>query len=130
MTYDKNSIQVSWLEGDIDNTVISWAEDFGGFLADQRNGKRNTELTTSQLRKFFGEVKKQQIKKYNPVDFSLLKPKLAYAVGRTKSKDSKIKEFYEVIAGAIEKVDSEKKFKNFIKIFEAIVAYHKANEKS
>jgi CRISPR type III-A-associated protein Csm2 len=52
---------------------------------------------------------------------------LAYAVGRTKGK-SKIKDFYEVMCVAIDSVTQEEHFKNFIKIFEAIVAYHKAAE--
>jgi CRISPR type III-A-associated protein Csm2 len=95
------------------------------------NGQRpkviNAKLTTNQLRKFFGEVKHQQMEGYNPTDFVLLKPKLAYAVGRTKEK-SKIEDFYFVIANAIDQVKTENHFKNFIKIFEAIVAYHKAAE--
>ena len=129
MEYNNNSIQISWLEGNIDNNVIKWAEQFGEFLAKQRNNIKDTELTTNQLRKFFGEIKRQQIKGFNQVDFSLLQPKLAYAVGKSKKKNNKIKEFYEVIAGAIAKVNNEEKFKNFVKIFEAIVAYHKANER-
>lgn len=128
MEYDKNSIKNEWLEGEINNDMISWAQKFGEFLASQRDNKRDTELTTNQLRKFFGEVKRQQIKGYNSVDFSLLRPKLAYAVGKAKN-GNKIEEFYKVIAGAIERVDNSDKFKNFTKIFEAIVAYHSANEK-
>jgi len=85
------------------------------------------KLTTNQLRKFFGEVKRQQMKGYNETDFVLLKPKLAYAVGRAKGK-SKITDFYEIMSIAIDEVKSEAHFKNFIKIFEAIVAYHKAAE--
>jgi len=128
MAYDRNSIKIDWINGNIDEEMISWAEGFGKFLGSKRGEVNDTQLTTNQLRRFFGEVKRQQIKGYNKVDFSLLKPKLAYAVGKAKKKDNKIKEFYEVIAGGIEKVDSEIKFKNFIKIFESIVAYHKAHE--
>lgn len=128
MVYDKNSIKQEWLNGNINNDMIIWSQNFGKFLALQRDNKKDTELTSNQLRKFFGEVKRQQIKGYNSVDFSLLRPKLAYAVGKAKN-GNKIKEFYQVIAGAIERVDNSDKFKNFIKIFEAIVAYHSANEK-
>jgi lipid II:glycine glycyltransferase (peptidoglycan interpeptide bridge formation enzyme) len=50
-----------------------------------------------------------------------------------KGKKQKIEDFYWVMADAIDKVmdsaDKEKAFKNFITIFEAIVAYHKAEEK-
>ena len=65
---------------------------------------------------------------YNETDFVLLKPKLAYAVGRAKEKDAKIKDFYLVMSNAIDLVHNEQQFKNFIKVFEAIVAYHKAAE--
>ena len=77
---------------------------------------------------------------YDETDFQMLKPKLAYAVGRAekeksseKNKHFKIRDFYEVMVDAIDKVekseDKDKAFKNFISIFEAIVAYHKAAEK-
>lgn len=85
----------------------------------------NNKLTTSQLRRFFGEVKRQQLQGYDESDFVLLKPKLAYAVGRAKEENAKIQDFYYVIANAIDKVQNEDDFKRFIKIFEAIVAYHK-----
>ncbi len=130
MVYNKDSIKSDWLDGAIDKTTVEWAENFGTFLAQSRGDKKNTELTTNQLRKFFGEVKRQQAKGYNSTEFVLLKPKLAYAVARAKSPSGKIHEFYHVLSGAIEKVDSNNKFKNFIKIFESIVAYHKAAEES
>lgn len=130
MEYNKDFIQEDWIKGKIDIGVINKLEGFGKFLADQRDNKWNTGLTTNQLRKFFGEVKRQQAKGYNSIDFALLKPKLAYAVGKAKTKEGKIHEFYHVIAGAIEKVSSLNDFNNFIKIFEAIVAYHRATEDS
>ena len=100
-----------------------------------QNGREKTfvtsaKLTTNQLRKFFGEVKRQQMEGFNETDFILLKPKLAYAVGRAKDPKAKINDFYLVIANAIDRVKNEKQFKNFIQIFEAIVAYHKAAEES
>jgi CRISPR type III-A-associated protein Csm2 len=130
MEYNKHSILDTWLDGKINIETTKWAETFGGFLSKPRGDKRNTELSTSQLRKFFGEVKRQQAKGFNIAEFALLKPKLAYAVGRAKTREGKIHEFYHVIAGAIDRVSDEKKFKNFIKIFESIVAYHKASEDS
>ena len=59
--------------------------------------------------------------------FVLLKPKLAYAVGRA-DRNSKIKDFYLTISNLMDLVKDEKTFKNFIQVFEAIVAYHKAAE--
>jgi CRISPR-associated protein Csm2 len=120
----------SEITGKITTETVEFAEEFGSHLGtDVRNGFRVevAKLTTNQIRKFFGEVKRQQMKGYSEPDFVLLKPKLAYAVGRTKGK-SKITDFYEVMSIAIDEVKSEAHFKNFIKIFEAIVAYHKAAE--
>lgn len=115
--------------------TVEFARKFGTYLGtDDPNPKTGktlgNKLTTSQLRKFFGEVKRQQMSGYNETDFVLLKPKLAYAVGRAKNANAKINDFYKVIANAIDQVQNEQHFKNFIKIFEAIVAYHKAAEES
>lgn len=118
----------------VTNETVKFAERFGDYLATKDDFAE--PLTTSQLRKFFGEVKRQQMTGYQETNFVMLKPKLAYAVGRAKSgkkKHMKIEDFYAVMADAIDKVnesaDKEKAFKNFITIFEAIVAYHKASEK-
>lgn len=118
----------------VTNETVIFAKEFGGYLgtSDMGNNGRplGNQLTTNQLRKFFGEVKRQQMQGYNETDFVLLKPKLAYAVGRAKGQNPKIKDFYKVMSNAIDQVKDEKQFKNFIKIFEAIVAYHKAAEEN
>ena len=132
----------------VTKATVDFAKLFGSYLGTNdessytdNKGRTKTKvdrakLTTTQLRKFFGEVKRQQLKGYDETDFVLLKPKLAYAVGRAKDEHAKINDFYFVIAKAIDcvkastKEESEKRFKNFIKIFEAIVAYHKAAEES
>jgi CRISPR-associated protein Csm2 len=121
-----------WVTSDDDTDgMVNWAQRFGKELAQPLSNKNGTELTTSQLRKFFGEVKRQQAKGFVKSEIILLKPKLAYAVGRNKNKEqSRIMQFYQVIADAIDNVKNEHDFKRFIKIFEAIVAYHKASEKS
>lgn len=123
----------------ITSVTVDFAKEFGEHLGTDDTTKENgtsrpkvvrEKLTTNQLRKFFGEVKRQQMKGYNETDFILLKPKLAYAVGRANGKNPKIKDFYKVISNAIDYVHDEKSFRNFIKIFEAIVAYHKATEEN
>lgn len=138
MAWDKNKlIPQSEITDKVTDKTVKFAQEFGSYLGtddsytDSKSGKPRSaqnKLTTNQLRKFFGEVKRQQMGGYDQTDFVLLKPKLAYAVGRAKQKDSKIKDFYLVISDAIDKVKNEQHFKNFIKIFEAIVAYHKAAE--
>ena len=134
--WDRNKlISAQELQGEITPATVKFAEEFGKYLAN-KNEPGWKALTTSQLRKFFGEVKRQQLIGYNSASFVMLKPKLAYAVGRAKQNSSgnlKIEDFNRVIADAIDKVeqapDKKKAFKNFIQVFEAIVAYHKANEK-
>lgn len=122
-----NEFNQSWLSK-IDDSTIEWAKSFGGDLAKQVNGQRDSELTTNQLRKFFGEIKRQQIKGYKNEEFILLKPKLAYAVAKKGKRDAKINDFYFVFSRIMNEVNDESKFKNFIKIFESVVAYHKASE--
>ncbi|OJV38784.1 MAG: type III-A CRISPR-associated protein Csm2 [Bacteroidales bacterium 36-12] len=148
--YWKEFIKTDWIQKEITPETINYTEKFGKHLAkkddfiyeDQNLTKPKTyktkngeiknfyrkELTTSQLRKFFGEVKRQQVKGYNRIEFLLLKPKLAYAVGRVGDADAKINDFNDVISNAVDNVKSNDDFKRFIKIFEAIVAYHKSEE--
>ena len=130
MEYNKTSIKEEWLEGNLNHEFIDWAEGFGKHLAQKRNGKNGTELTTNQLRKFFGAVKRQQTKGYDATEFAFLRPQLAYSVAKAKNREGKIHDFFHVMAGAMERVTNKERFKNFIKIFEAIVAYHKAAEVS
>ena len=142
MAWDKNKlIPQSEITDKVTEETVKFAQEFGSYLGKDskktivdRNGRskeiKEAKLTTNQLRKFFGEVKRQQMSGYDEMDFVLLKPKLAYAVGRAKDENAKINDFYHVIAKAIDEVKNEQHFKNFIKIFEAIVAYHKAAEES
>lgn len=139
MSWNKNDlIPENEIKEKVTNVTVDFAKRFGSYLGTDdsyidKSGKSKSaqnKLTTNQLRKFFGEVKRQQMSGYNQTDFVLLKPKLAYAVGRAKNPNAKINDFYRVISKAIDKVDNEQQFKNFIKIFEAIVAYHKAAEES
>jgi CRISPR type III-A-associated protein Csm2 len=135
----KEPIPQNEIEVKVTKASVDFAKRFGEHLGtsdtfQDKNGREKSadnKLTTSQLRKFFGEVKRQQMEGYNPTRFVLLKPKLAYAVGRTEEKkQARIKEFYDVISGGIDRVQNEQQFKNFIMIFEAIVAYHKFAEGS
>ncbi len=101
-----------------------------GEARDPRTGEmcKKGKLTTNQLRRFFGEVKRQEMQGYDETQFILLKPKLAYAVGRDKE-NTKIDEFYQLMSPLIDAVTDQKSFENFIQVFEAVVAFHKAAEK-
>lgn len=91
---------------------------------------KNTQLDTTQLRKFFGairEMEKMDEWEKMETDFYLLKPKLAYAKGRGLIKLP----FYQFMMACMSKVDvgndTEKmeNFKVMVNFLEAVVAYHK-----
>ena len=135
MSWNKNDlIPEMEIKENVTEKTVEFAKRFGIYLAEKE--KYSEPLTTSQLRRFFGEVKRQQMIGYQESEFVMLKPKLAYAVGRAKNGKNnhvKIEDFYLVMADAIDKVlkssDKQISFRNFISIFEAIVAYHKSAEK-
>ena len=89
-------------------------------------------LNTTQLRKFFDEVKSidyklQQNEKWQSVEADLWKlvPSIKYAAGRGNVPQV----FAEFVSMMIEKIsdskDPKQTFLNFEKVFESIVAYHK-----
>lgn len=127
----------------------AWAKRTGEDLATRDNDLK--EMSTNQLRRFFGNLKRLQAMGFSEQNASKLlrlKPLLAYAVGRDKKngrQTTKIARFYHDLSGAIDYVleatelmakstnhDANKKqvfisqyFTNFVNIVEAIVAYHK-----
>lgn len=86
-------------------------------------------MTTSQIRNFFGEVRRIQLKGYdeNKSSFLLLRPKLAYAKARViqKNKTSRITKFFEIFDTAHPKVTTKESFQNYVDFLEAVLAYHK-----
>lgn len=139
MEDNKLQFKESWINDKIVPETILFAEKFAEFLSKGKKEGRDiieAEMTTSQVRKFFGEVKRLQMTDFDDSKFVMLKPKLAYAVGRAKknvrAKNYNIARFEEVISKAIDTVLNNKTerarqiaFKNFVDFFEAIVAYHK-----
>jgi len=117
----------NWITVRINKDGIKFTEDFGKFL-------KNNQLTTSQIRNIFGEIKRIQLsginKQKNKTAFLLLKPKMAYAVARDGKRG--LEQLTKVINKAFDSVeleDNEKveeQFQNFVDFFEAILAYHKA----
>lgn len=138
-------INTEWIksENGIPKEAVKWAEEFGSYLAKDDQLKK---LSTSQLRKFFGQLKRLQsvgLSKENISELSMLLAHLAYANGRDRKKGgenkTKIKDFVKEISDAIEVIDingkdiddekikiMKKQFKNLVNIVEAIVAFHKA----
>jgi CRISPR-associated protein Csm2 len=129
-TYPAQHLDKQWIYKDITEDVVEWADSFGKFLCSEQGTK---PLTTGQLRKFFGEVKRIETNlSSNKADIIMLKPLLAYAVGRDKNdgrNKTKIDKFSEEMNRGIDAVidgkDLKSDFSHFVKIFEAIVAYHK-----
>lgn len=124
----------NWVHSPITPEIVAWCKSFGQFLSPEgvdQEGK--APLTTSQLRRFFGEVKRIKMQStLSASDIAMLVPQLAYAVGRDKKNDGKnktrIKDFYEEMSSAIEAIRPENlknDYDNFVQIFEAVVAYHK-----
>ena len=126
-----------WVTEGIDHDMVEKTRKLAEDLAKPEevpNRKGKKAMTTGQLRKFFGEIKRIQAAGFSAETVDsviMLKPKLAYAVGRDDN-ETKIKIFYDVMTQALDAIDyknteqGKKHFNNFIKIFESIVAYHKA----
>ncbi len=105
---------VDWLRDGIDGEAINWA---------QKAGKHFKYMTTSQIRKFFGEVRRIQggFDRYKS-DIPMLRAQLAYAAGRNKN----VKPFQKTFEPMLVEVGQDKaRFNNFVKLLEATVAYHK-----
>lgn len=110
---------------------------FGGDADKITQQLGNSDIKTSQLRKFFAAVKEIELnlKEKNEwdekvkMDFYLLMPKLAYAKGRRVIGD----EFFDLMKITMEKIGSEDKkdiledFSRFVQFLEAIVAFYKVN---
>lgn len=136
--YPKQKLDKEWITSGITSDIITWTESFGKYLcAFGENKPPKKALTTGQLRKFFGEVKRIDANVIrHKSDIPMLKPLLAYAVGRDKNKNnvnkSRIDDFEKELRTAIEAIRInngddilKSDFKNFVQLFESIVAYHK-----
>jgi|SRR5690554_2976020 len=131
----KLEFKPSWITDEIKQQDIDRISDFSKYLAVKKD-RHDSEVTSSQIRKFYGEVKRIQANGvvHEKSTFKMLKPKLAYAVGRQKkSERQKLESLYVALSSAINSVDIDsvddvtlkKRFSNFTQLFEAIVAYHK-----
>ncbi len=127
--YPKQKLEKSWIQNPISNDVVNWTKSFGEHLQSRSNG--TGPLTTSQIRKFFGELKRIQSEpeKFKS-DIPLLKAKLAYAVGRDLKggrPKTKIKDFHDQLIIGIDGIrdGNHDDLNRYIKIVESIVAFHK-----
>jgi CRISPR-associated protein Csm2 len=104
----------------------------GGY-AEQVAKAVKRDLKTTQLRKFFSEIKanERELKEkgWNGIkaDFYLMRPNLAYAKARNLVPDKFFK-LMDICMKQVDKGDDEQKkenYKRFVQFLEAIVAYHK-----
>lgn len=114
-----------WFTIGADKALVEYAELAGKTLAEKR-------LTTSQIRRIYGEIKRIQMKMEKSWDegkhsFYLLKPKVAYTYGREKNVGMLI--FKKIFDIAYDKVTDAKSYENFCNFMEAVLAYHKAYTK-
>lgn len=96
----------------------------------------HSNLTRTQIRNIFTEVRKIEamwdVKQEDALRrLNMLKPKLDYATARAKG----MSELKVVLNKAIDEVNAvtgderDKRFKRFMDLFEAILAYHHASDK-
>jgi CRISPR-associated protein Csm2 len=137
----KGKFDPIWINERIDKNCVDFTEELGKFLCDinDRGFSGPSALTTSQIRNFFGEVKRIQLngieKGNNRSAFLLIRPKLAYAEARAKMRNSRsrITIFKEFVQKAHAEVDTnasdevlKTSFQNFVDFLESILAYHKS----
>ncbi len=118
-----------WISIGSDAEMIAFSEQVGGFLA---KGGPEQQLSTSQIRNIFGEIKRIQLKGLSDpaalASFMLLKPKVAYAEGRKQNQGIFVfRRYFDSAWATVLENDRGRRFENFCYLLEAILAYHKAN---
>lgn len=115
-----NSYKSEWITAGANQEFVEFAENTGKAMAE---GK----LTKSKIRSIYGEIKRIQAGGFEKMksSFYLLKPKVAYALGRDDSNQG-LQLFKQVFDKCYPDVNDEHSYENFCNFFEAILAYHKA----
>jgi len=103
--------------------LIEDAEKLGKYLA-------NNNLSASQIRNIFSEVKRMKRYEESKNDLLLLKPKLAYIAGRHGKWQhgqlvGPVPVLSRVLTRCIDNIKDGTTFENFKDFFEAILAYHR-----
>lgn len=109
-----------WIKDNATREMVDYTENAGKYMAD--NG-----LTNSKIRSIYGEIKRIQMGEFEKEksSFYLLKPKVAYALGRDE-KNQGLKLFKMIFDKCFTDVTDQKSYHNFCNLIEAILAYHKA----
>lgn len=115
----RKDFKKDWIIQGVTKEFVDYAEKAGRAI-------KEGGLTASQIRNIYGEVKRIQNGDFDKLksSFFLLKPKVAYAVGRNNNLGLQI--FQTIFNECFSLIQDKKTFHNFCNIFEAILAYHKA----
>lgn len=118
--FAKNKFLVSWIENGADEALPDYAEFIGKAMADNK-------LTSSKIRSVYGEIKRIQMGEFakEKSSFYLLRPKVAYAVGRDKENIG-LQLFKLVFDKSAKCVKDKDTFLHFANFMEAVLAYHRA----
>mgnify|MGYP000285276639 CR=1 FL=1 len=121
---DKNVIN-QWVDSGPTTKLIAQVEDFG-------RGLKHNKLSTSQIRQVFTRLKSIEAKGIteHQTEFLMLKPFISYAASRFNARG--LQDLKQAMDIGIDKVMAQgntslqTRFANFCSLFEAILAYHKA----
>lgn len=119
--FEELKYKSDWITKEIDEDINTYAKEAGFFMAQKG-------LTSSKIRNIFGEIKRIQMATFetSKTSFYLLKPKVAYAMGRDEKNDG-LKLFKLIFDRISSDVKDNNSYQNFCNIIEAILAYHKAS---
>jgi len=103
----------------------------------EKQAQKFSRLNTTQLRKFFNEVKalEKKLKDNNDSDeyfnknliplIKMLKAKVSYSLARQEKKDfQQFKDFEEFLKRNIDNIKNKQDFKFFVLHFEAVIGYY------
>lgn len=110
--------QSVWITEGFDENFNNFANNVGRYL-------EKKELSSSKIRNIYNEIKRIQMNYEEEKSSSyLLRPKIAYAVGRD-SKNYGLQMFKIVFDDCFRCVAEEKHYHNLCGVIEALIAYHK-----
>ncbi len=132
-----NQDATAWVVNGPTPDIIDKVDCFGKHIGkDLKKGNNDQRVTTSQIRQIFTKMKSIEAKGFDKPgqqsEFTMLKPYLAYAAKRQNKEGlDKLKDRLtcgmEAVFAAGSVQEQAQRFKNFCKLFEAILAYHKAH---
>lgn len=118
--FARKVFQKAWIETGADEALPDYAEYMGKAMAEKN-------LTSSKIRSIYGEIKRIQMGEFakEKSSFYLLRPKVAYAVGREKTNVG-LQLFKLLFDKSAQCVKDKDTFLHFANFMEAVLAYHRA----